>query len=100
MLSSDTKLNLKIQDEPVSNTEIYFTSYNKEAIPEANEENISNIIPPLDPQLIQNEQTNEVLDIPQEIELLAKNYSNYSITIDSFTKYKFYKKYCVDLANN
>lgn len=99
MQSSDVKPKLKIsQDEIASNSEIFFTSYNKEAKAELNDENKNTSTS--NNELNQNEQANEVIEIPQEIELLAKNYSNYSITIDSFTKYKFYKKYCVDLANN
>ncbi len=99
MLSSDTKQKLKISlDETIaSNSEIFFTNNNKEA--EIKQEAINNndIQESKD---IQIEQTQDGIEIPQEIELLAKDYSNYSITIDSFIKYKFYKKYCVNLANN
>lgn len=40
------------------------------------------------------EEESDEIEIPNEISLLAKNYSNYSITLDLFTKYRFYKKYC------
>mmetsp|Transcript_36635 Transcript_36635/g.38028 ORF Transcript_36635/g.38028 Transcript_36635/m.38028 type:complete len:94 (+) Transcript_36635:40-321(+) len=36
----------------------------------------------------------EEREIPNEILNLAKKHSNYSVTVDIFNKYRFYKRYC------
>lgn len=38
--------------------------------------------------------THQNKNIPKEIEILSNNTMNYNISLNSFIKYKFYKKYC------
>jgi hypothetical protein len=40
------------------------------------------------------------VEIPKEITLLSKSYTNYSINLNTFNKYRFYKKYCEATVTN
>ena len=82
--------NIKIEDNSDNQNDNNLLGKKRENNNDLNASNSKNII---------KEENNNELEIPNEILLLAKNYSNYDITLNIFNKYRFYKKYC-EVVNN